>query len=331
MFSQIDDDGIEKVVAFASPTLSTRERNFSATEKEVYAIVFCTRHFRVYLLGRKFKIVTDHKALKFLHTMEPKGRIARWIMDLQEFQFEVEHRPGKQNTNTDSLSRLDVQANATAQTHTQGQTDSNTLKQSESAQIVSKYLAIGAYIFKLISRPHSSQLDTTNTPLSNAATSGAQVASDHTCAVTLNPSVDLKEAQRQDKTIATVIEFKSNGKHRPQFSDWASDPSLRQFWYNYNRLFMRNNLLMRVIRKDESIPRYAVVVPQCLVKDILHGVHHSPYAGHLGVTKTIDRLRQILLATHAQVRRGLYQKMFSVCAVQRSRPCKQSPSTDRHS
>ena len=54
---------------------------------------------------------------------------------------------------------------------------------------------------------------------------------------------------------------------------------------------MRNNLLMRVLRKDESIPRYAVMVPQCLVKDILHGVHDSPYAGHLGVTKTIDRLR----------------------------------------
>ena len=133
VLSQIDDDGVEKVVAFASQTLSTRERNFSATEKEAYTIVFGTRHFRVYLLGRKFKIVTYHKALKFLHTMEPKGRTAKWIMDLQEFQFEVEHRPGKQNTNADSLSRLDVQANATAKTHTEGQTDSNTLKQSKSA------------------------------------------------------------------------------------------------------------------------------------------------------------------------------------------------------
>ena len=70
ILSQLDDDGIEKPVAFASQSLSARERNYSTTEKEAYAIVYAARHFRVYLLGRPFKLVTDDKALKWLHSME---------------------------------------------------------------------------------------------------------------------------------------------------------------------------------------------------------------------------------------------------------------------
>ena len=106
VLSQIDKSGNENVVAYASKTLSPREKNYSTTEKEAFAIQFGTQHFRVYLLGRKFTISTDHSALSWLHSMEPKGRIARWLMDLQEFDFEVKHRAGRVHNNADALSRL---------------------------------------------------------------------------------------------------------------------------------------------------------------------------------------------------------------------------------
>ena len=64
------------------------------------------QHFRVYLLGRKFHVITDNSSLRWLDSLEPKGRIARWIMDLQEFDFDVRHRPGNSNQNSDALSRL---------------------------------------------------------------------------------------------------------------------------------------------------------------------------------------------------------------------------------
>ena len=38
-------------------------------------------HFRIYLLGRKFTVITDHNTLRWLHSMEPKGSLARWVMD----------------------------------------------------------------------------------------------------------------------------------------------------------------------------------------------------------------------------------------------------------
>jgi hypothetical protein len=108
VLSQFDKHSREHVVAYASKTLSPRETNYSTTEKEAFAIQFGTQHFRVYLLGCKFTIITDHNPLSWLQSMEPKGQIACWLMDLQEFDFEVKHRPGRMHNNADALSRLNT-------------------------------------------------------------------------------------------------------------------------------------------------------------------------------------------------------------------------------
>ena len=65
VLSQINNNGCEKVIAFASRTLSDRERKYSTTEKEACAVVYTMDHFRVYLLGCKFTVVTDHNALRW--------------------------------------------------------------------------------------------------------------------------------------------------------------------------------------------------------------------------------------------------------------------------
>jgi len=106
VLTQFDLSGREHVISYASRSLSDREKKYSATEKEALAVVFATDHFRAYLLGRKFTVVTDHHALQWLHSVNPKGRLGRWVMDLQEYSFDVRHRPGNANGNADALSRL---------------------------------------------------------------------------------------------------------------------------------------------------------------------------------------------------------------------------------
>ena len=55
-------------------------------------MVIFIRHFRPYLLGRRFTLRTDHSALKWLQTLkEPEGQLARWLEQLLEYEFEIIH------------------------------------------------------------------------------------------------------------------------------------------------------------------------------------------------------------------------------------------------
>lgn len=83
----------------------------TTTEKEALAVLKSDRYFRSYLVGSKFKLFTDHEALTFLLKMaEPKGKIARWINELQQFDLEVSHRPGASLRDADAMSRILVPA-----------------------------------------------------------------------------------------------------------------------------------------------------------------------------------------------------------------------------
>ncbi|CAI5476226.1 unnamed protein product [Closterium sp. Yama58-4] len=96
----------EKVVAFASRSCNAAEANYSSYEGEGLAVVWAVKHFRVYLQGRKFTLVTDHQPLLWLmQTPDLTGRNARWAMKLQEYDFEIRHRPGKTMQHVDGLSR----------------------------------------------------------------------------------------------------------------------------------------------------------------------------------------------------------------------------------
>ena len=89
MLSQVVN-GCERVVAYASRILNKAERKYSVTRKELLAVVTFAKHFRSYLLGRRFVLRTDHSALQWVYSFkEPEGQTARWLEMLQEFDFEV--------------------------------------------------------------------------------------------------------------------------------------------------------------------------------------------------------------------------------------------------
>ena len=105
VLSQVQD-GEERVVVYASRLLSHAEKNYCVTRRELLAVIYFIKHFRVYLLGRHFLLRTDHAALKWLRSMpEPVGQQARWLEQMEEYTFDIEHRPGKKHANADAMSR----------------------------------------------------------------------------------------------------------------------------------------------------------------------------------------------------------------------------------
>ncbi|CAF4212903.1 unnamed protein product, partial [Rotaria magnacalcarata] len=102
------------VIAYASRTLSSAERNYSAVEREALAIVWATKHFQQYLEWGPVIVRSDCKALEWLkNARDPTGRLARWSMKLSPYNIVIQPRPRTSNPNGDFMSRYPLQTYTT--------------------------------------------------------------------------------------------------------------------------------------------------------------------------------------------------------------------------
>ena len=87
------EDGKPYVIYYASKTLNKAQRNYTTTEKELLVIVFVLDKFCAYLVGSFIVVFTDHSALKYLLTKhDVNTRLIRWILLLQEFNFQIKDK-----------------------------------------------------------------------------------------------------------------------------------------------------------------------------------------------------------------------------------------------
>lgn len=102
------EDG-EHVVAYTGQKLNPAQRKYFACEKELLALLVCIDKFRAYVEGTKFFVITDNSAVTWLQNFkDPTGRLARWTLKLQRYDFSITHRAGKLNKVADALSRIPV-------------------------------------------------------------------------------------------------------------------------------------------------------------------------------------------------------------------------------
>jgi len=106
IIGQLDEEGKEYVIAYASRNNNKAENNYSSYERECLAIVWVVIHFKPYLYGTKFTLYTNHQPIKWLMTNDKLiGKLARWALILQEYEFKVIHQPSITHQSMDTMLR----------------------------------------------------------------------------------------------------------------------------------------------------------------------------------------------------------------------------------
>ncbi|OWZ09259.1 LOW QUALITY PROTEIN: Pol Polyprotein, partial [Phytophthora megakarya] len=108
LFQLEEHDGkqCERPVAFQGRKYKGAEKNYSIREKELLAILYVLRVWRVYLLDKPFIVETDHKSLENVFTQKSiSRRIARWYDELSGYPVTFKYIPGDTNTVADGISR----------------------------------------------------------------------------------------------------------------------------------------------------------------------------------------------------------------------------------
>ena len=251
--------GEEKVVAYASRSLTKAERNYCTTRKELLALVFFVKHFRHYLYGQQFLVRTDHQALKWLFKFkEPEGQLARWVIQLSEYNFEIEHRPGKLHVNADSLSRLPCK-----QCGLEGNVSSDSVPMPGKVLVVAENVGDAPEV--QVSSQDREEKDM--------------------------PGIDMGTEQRMDADMREVISWVENQQKPDIASVEKLSPVVKDLWSKFDQLCLVHDVLCITWEKNNHQSVVKTVVPRHLVKDILFSIHSACTGGHLGIAKTGGKVK----------------------------------------
>ena len=283
VLSQVQE-GQEKVIAYASRSLNKNEMNWCITDRELLAVRYYMEYYRQYLLGRHFLVRTDHQALKWLFSFkEPKGRIARWLEIMSQYDFELEFRAGKSHGNADGLSRCPNPRDCTC-----NEVDTLEEMQCHPCSKCRKRAIDMCSSWNLHTQCETETIravrhDTAKNSIDDVLVS---VLSKYT----LN---QLKEMQEKDDDIGPFMQWLKGGDRPYGTVVAASSPGTRHYWNYWSSMLMKDGLLFKKFYKNNDTGYYyQLVVPRDMRKEILFQMHNSLLSGHLGRKKTLDKIRQ---------------------------------------
>ena len=293
-------DGEERVIAYASKSLNTSQRKYCTTYKELLAIVKMSKIFRPYLYGQPNVIVrTDHKALVWLQTFKnAEGMLARWLAYLSEYDFTIEHRAGKKHSNADGCSRIPVRS---CQRH-------DCPDQSHVDKVIAAHITAWNATHGFPSKCREAQLpstENTGDPSPSRTSKGLSepllISEAHTSAshqqrisnwMDTFSDAQLQSAQANDPDFKKVMDWVEKGE-RPSFEDISQAGSqLKNMWAQFNCLRLSNGKLVRICKLPSGEQIMQLVVPSELRRDIFDFLHKSNLGAHMGVNKTIAKLRR---------------------------------------
>ena len=327
--------GKEKVIAYASRALNKAESNYCITEKELLAVRFFIEYFRQYLLGRRFVVRSDHQSLVWLFRLkEPRGKIARWIEILSQYDFSIQYRPGKSQGHCDALSRCenpkacDCPEQDTSEPLKCGpckkciKRAQDMMHERQYEEILSRDLERGQFTPKSEAVQIAKSLENAEEPVpgtsAGAETANAKVKENTYFASWFQSrsGSELRKMQEDDPDISPLLAAMTAGRKPSSQEMTVRSPASRHYWILWDALVLQDGLLCKkFIKRDGTGEHIQFIVPNVLKKDILFQMHDSLISGHLGVKKTREKTLQRFYWYGLREDIGMYVKRCDTCAA----------------
>ena len=315
------------VIAYASKALTSREQAYSSTELEILALLYGCNHFRSYLLGRKVYAITDHWALKWISTLKsPNPRLQRWALALQEYDLEVIHRSGANNTNCDFLSRLEqpvercqdgsTQSVLCSLFKTRSMEEAGEQEHDEPLSTATECKSMTSQGEMQNRAENLNQVEGRGDIANRQEQEGAE-AVDRDQQLQKEPDGELREPsssnltsdgselnrekvlqwQRKDEDCQLLRKHVHGAGEKPE---WAAD-----HWFRISG----DDLLEEVTVSRSGEVRHKLCVPKKLLPLVLKEAHQ----GHLGTKKTVEKMRSRYFFKHMYSTAEQYVKTCEVC------------------
>ena len=327
--------GKEKVIAYASRALNRAETNYCITEKELLAARYFIEYFRQYLLGRRFIVRSDHQSLVWLFKLkEPRGKIARWIEVLSQYNFEIQYRPGKSQGHCDSLSRCenpracDCPMQDTMEPLKCGpckkclKRAQDMLHEQFYQELVAKDSEIPqpgkeAEVVKTLESVEEADEAGPSTPTRDEAPEREHREYQSIVSWFQGRSAsELAKLQAEDPDIGPVLQGKL-ANTKPSSQDMAvRSPAARHYWILWDSLVLQDGLLCKKYSRKDGTGQYLqFVVPSGMKKEVLYQMHDSMVSGHMGTKKTKEKILQRFYWYALKEDVGLYVQRCDTCAA----------------
>ena len=297
VLSQIQND-IEKVISYGSYILTPEQRRYCVTRRELLAIVRFTRQYRHYLLGRQFYIRTDHNSLTWLLRFKYiEGQLARWLEELSQFDIVLLHRSGKKHGNADGMSRIPDEV-PFCDCYTAGSDPSS--------------LPCGGCKYCQLAHDQWSRFEDDVDEVVPLAVKTVAISEHGDSWLKEFTKEQLHSAQLSDPCLQKLISWISTGV-TPEQNDLAlGSPTVKHFYLNKNRLLYQEGLLF-YMWKGSICDQKLFIVPESLKQKVMSLNHDLPLTGHMGIAKTITRVKQSFMWYNMAKDIEVFVKSCSLC------------------
>jgi hypothetical protein len=253
-------DGVERPIEYFSQHLSGAELNYSTSEKELYAIVLGVEYFKFYLYDKRFEVITNHLPLQWsCKIKQPAARLARWLIRLENYDFTIKYRKGKNHINADALSRWPIDQQQCEQ-------------DNEEADFVICSINVNG------AESDDKQLTANEHNINVSVLNDTQSVGDK-----LREEIWL-DMQSNDTDIQWCIKMLSD------ITIHSTNAIQQRYKREKNKFVVKNGVIYAKQCDDDNGTLLKYVVPKDQQKVVLHMLHSSVFGGHLGRDKTVERV-----------------------------------------